>query len=233
MNNKSIPIKQELLYYRGTVGDNRAYLNRSSGAYIFRPNGTEAYHLTDRANIKLYQGNLIVELHQVFNEWAAQIIRVYKAESLIEFDWVIGPIPVKYCSSIALPNSVVIKCVYSDVNGKEVISRFTTNLNTESTFYTDSNGREMLKRIRNFRPTWKLKLSEEISGNYYPITSKLAIRDESNDVELAILTDRAQGGSSLQDGELELMVSPHNIEAKLQQTIFRYTGVVFMMTALE
>lgn len=96
MNNKTIPITQELLYYRGTVGDNRAFLNRSSGAYIFRPNGTEAYKLTQKAQIKLFQGDLIVELHQVFNEWAAQIIRVYKTESLVEFDWVVGPIPLKY-----------------------------------------------------------------------------------------------------------------------------------------
>lgn len=64
----------------------------------------------------------------------------------------------------------------------------------------------MLKRIRNFRPTWKLKLSEEVSGNYYPVTSKLVIRDETDDVEVAVLTDRAQGGSSIRDGELELMV---------------------------
>lgn len=96
MNNKTILIKQELLYYRGTVGDNRAYLDRSSGAYIFRPNGTEAYKLNTKAQIKLFQGDLIVELHQVFNEWAAQIIRVYKTESLVEFDWIVGPIPLKY-----------------------------------------------------------------------------------------------------------------------------------------
>lgn len=96
MNNKTIPLKQEFLFYRGTVGDNRVFLNRSSGAYIFRPNGTEAYQLNNKAQIQLYQGNLIVELHQIFNEWAAQIIRVYKAENFVEFDWVVGPIPVEY-----------------------------------------------------------------------------------------------------------------------------------------
>lgn len=104
-------------------------------------------------------------------------------------------------------SSSIIQLSFSDVNGKEVISRFSTNLNTKSTFYTDSNGREMLKRIRNFRPTWKLKLSEEISGNYYPVTSKIVVRDEDGDVEMAVLTDRAQGGSSLRDGEVELMVN--------------------------
>lgn len=96
---------------------------------------------------------------------------------------------------------------YSDINGKEVISRFTTNLTTDGTFFTDSNGRELLKRIRDFRPTWNLQLLESVSGNYYPITSRIVLRDEKEDIELAVLTDRAQGGSSLKDGEVELMVS--------------------------
>lgn len=43
--------------------------------------------------------------------------------------------------------------------------------------------------------------------NYYPVTSKILMRDENQNIEVAILTDRAQGGSSLRDGELELMVS--------------------------
>lgn len=64
----------------------------------------------------------------------------------------------------------------------------------------------MLKRVLNFRPTWNLELEEPVSGNYYPITSKILIRDTDKDVEVAVLTDRAQGGSSLKDGQLELMV---------------------------
>lgn len=84
---------------------------------------------------------------------------------------------------------------FREVNGKEVITRFTTPLSTKSTFYTDSNGREMLKRVRNSRPTWTLTLEEPVSGNYYPITSKIVVVDDSQDLELAVLTDRAQGGS--------------------------------------
>lgn len=59
--------------------------------------------------------------------------------------------------------------------------------------------------MRDFRPTWKVNLQEPIAGNYYPITSKILLRDNEN--ELAVLTDRAQGGSSLTDGEIELMVT--------------------------
>jgi lysosomal alpha-mannosidase len=95
---------------------------------------------------------------------------------------------------------------FRDANGKEVITRFTTDFATKSTFYTDSNGREMLKRVRNSRPTWNLTLEEPVAGNYYPITSKLSIVDDSRDLQLSLLTDRAQGGSSLKDGQLEMMI---------------------------
>lgn len=71
-------------------------------------------------------------------------------------------------------------------------------------FYTDSNGREMLKRQRNHRDTWKVNLQEQIAGNYYPVTAKIAIEDEN--MRLAVLTDRSQGGSSLIDGSIDLMV---------------------------
>lgn len=31
--------------------------------------------------------------------------------------------------------------------GKEIVSRFTTDLRTDATWYTDANGREMQKRM--------------------------------------------------------------------------------------
>lgn len=87
----------------------------------------------------------------------------------------------------------------------EVVTKYSTNLQSNSTFYTDSNGKQLLKRTRDFRPTWRLNLSEPVAGNYYPVTSQISLGDDN--MELAVLVDRAQGGSSLQDGELELMVS--------------------------
>lgn len=62
----------------------------------------------------------------------------------------------------------------------------------------------MLRRQRDHRDTWNLTLVEKVSGNYYPVTAKIAIEDDSR--RFAILTDRAQGGSSLADGSLEVMV---------------------------
>lgn len=58
-------------------------------------------------------------------------------------------------------------CEYNisrDGIGKEVISKFSTDMETAGTFYTDSNGRQLLKRVRNQRPTWTLDLAEPVAG---------------------------------------------------------------------
>lgn len=65
----------------------------------------------------------------------------------------------------------------------------------------------MMKRIRNYRETYEYTDEEPVAGNYYPITARIAIKDEKRDISLAVLNDRAQGGSSIEDGALELMVS--------------------------
>lgn len=88
-----MPISQEFLFYEGAVGNNEVFENRSSGAYIFRPNGTNAYPVTDKAKFTIYTGYLLCEIHQTFNEWTSQIIRIYSKENYVEFDWVVGPLP--------------------------------------------------------------------------------------------------------------------------------------------
>lgn len=124
---------------------------------------------------------------QSFNEWISQVVRVYKNESKAEFQWLVGPIPVE------------------DFVGREIISRFDTDIASNGIFYTDSNGREMLRRQLNHRNTWNLTLLEKVAGNYYPVTAKIAIEDDTR--RFSLLTDRAQGGSSLTNGSIELMVN--------------------------
>lgn len=120
------------------------------------------------------------------------MVRVYKNEPKAEFQWLVGPIPVE------------------DQVGREIVMRFDTDIASNGVFYTDSNGREMLRRQRDHRDTWNLTLLEKVSGNYYPVTAKIAIQDDTR--RFALLTDRAQGGSSLADGSLELMV---NVKLKI------------------
>lgn len=64
----------------------------------------------------------------------------------------------------------------------------------------------MMERKRNHYK-YNDSAVEPVTSNYYPVTSKIVIKDESKDLQLAILNDRSQGGSSLWGGEIELMVS--------------------------
>lgn len=91
--------------------------------------------------------------------------------------------------------------------GKEIVTRFSTKIQSNLTFYTDSNGREMMERIRNFRWTYPYTGEEPQTANYYPVTSRITIKDE--ELQFSVLNDRAQGGSSLASGQLELMVESY------------------------
>ncbi|CAG2256090.1 LAMAN [Mytilus edulis] len=188
----TVQVKQELMYYIGVSGSSKSSaLNaQPSGAYIFRPNETVplSFHADLKKTTVIKEGALVQEVYQKFSPWATQVIRLYDGAQHAEFEWTVGPIPV------------------SDMNGKEVISRFSTDLATKGVVYTDANGREILQRKRNHRDTWNFTSKEPVSGNYYPVNSRIYLRDETKKVQFTVLTDRSQGGGSITDGNLELMV---------------------------
>lgn len=62
----------------------------------------------------------------------------------------------------------------------------------------------MIYRKRNSRPTFEYTDEEPQAGNYYPVPSKIVLTDGNK--KFSILNDRGQGGSSLDDGDVELMV---------------------------
>ncbi|XP_033225890.1 lysosomal alpha-mannosidase-like [Belonocnema kinseyi] len=185
-----VQLTQSFHYYEGAQSINRGIQNPVSGAYIFRPNqttGLRNFHF--RGHFQLHRGPLVDELQMTVNEWISQVVRVYADDERIEFNWLVGPIDI------------------NDKIGKEIITKYTTDLRSNGEFLTDSNGREMLERKRKVRQsTWNSEFSETVAGNYYPVTTKISLRDEERNLKLAVLTDRAQGGSSLTDGEIELMV---------------------------
>ena len=51
-----------------------------------------------------------------------------------------------------------------------------------------------------------LNQTEKTAGNYYPINSRIYIRDEQANKQLTVVTDRSQGGASIQDGSIEIML---------------------------
>ncbi|XP_073018445.1 alpha-mannosidase-like [Primulina eburnea] len=178
-----VPVQQSYLWYSSSQGDADP---QCSGAYIFRPNGMPPSVVSRSVPIKIVRGPLVDEVHQQFASWIYQVIRVYKDKDHAEVEYTIGPIPT------------------DDSVGKEVITRMTANMVTNKVFYTDSNGRDFLKRVRDYRADWPLVVTQPIAGNYYPINLGIFMEDQKS--ELSVLVDRAAGGSSINDGEIELML---------------------------
>nr|XP_016455893.1 PREDICTED: alpha-mannosidase isoform X1 [Nicotiana tabacum] len=176
-----IPVQQSYLWYGSTQKS-----DQNSGAYIFRPDGSPPVIVARSVPIKVIRGLLVDEIHQQFNSWISQVIRIYKDKEHVEFEFTIGPIPTE------------------DSVGKEVITRMTANMATDKVFYTDSNGRDFLKRVRDYRADWDLQVTQPVAGNYYPVNLGMYIAD--NRSELSVLVDRATGGASNNDGEIELML---------------------------
>jgi lysosomal alpha-mannosidase len=104
----------------------------------------------------------------IFNDWTSQEISLFQGAPTVEIEWTVGPIPI------------------SDKIGKEIIIRYDTDIESASKYYTDANGREVLERIRDYRPTWNYSVTEPVSGNYYPINSRIWIKDGQR--QLTILT---------------------------------------------
>eukprot|EP00127_Corallochytrium_limacisporum_P005943 Clim_evm20s215 gene=Clim_evmTU20s215 len=209
-------VSQDWRFYESNSGGTSDLRNtgQASGAYIFRPKDTEEpesfrrlRHLSSKPvptevfRIPLAKGkappndhdqeaHFIIEVHQEITSWITQVIRLYPGDMplarAIEIESTIGQVPV------------------SDGTGREVVMHFHTGIDSGDTFYTDANGREMKKRVRNHRDTWNLTVTEPVSGNYYPVNTRISLRDDVH--EFVLLTDRSVGGSSLGSGELEVML---------------------------
>ncbi|KAK9113343.1 hypothetical protein Syun_020140 [Stephania yunnanensis] len=177
-------IEQSFSFYSGNDGSDK--VPQASGAYIFRPNGTFLIKSEEKVPLTILRGPLLDELHQQINSWISQTIRVYKAKEHVEVEFTVGPIPV------------------DDGIGKEVATQIITTMKTNKTFYTDSNGRDFIKRVRDYRTDWDLQVDQPVAGNYYPIN--LGIYMEDAEKELSVMVDRSIGGSSIQDGQIELML---------------------------
>ncbi|KAH8334493.1 hypothetical protein KR059_010681 [Drosophila kikkawai] len=164
------------------------YRTYDSGAYVFRQYNQGDFEIQeDGVQFTVYDGALVKEIHQTYNEFISQVIRINEEENHVEFEWLVGPIPVE------------------ENFGNEVVTVFSSGISSNGVFYTDSNGRELIRREKDKREDFDPELAvQPTSGNYYPITSRIALQDSNN--RMALLNDRAQGGSSMKDGQLELML---------------------------
>ena len=61
-----------------------------------------------------------------------------------------------------------------------------------------------MRRVRDFRATYNLTLTEPIALNVAPVSAAIAIADANR--SLLVLNDRAQGGTSLAAGQVDLFL---------------------------
>ncbi|XP_044500612.1 alpha-mannosidase isoform X1 [Mangifera indica] len=176
-----VALQQSFLWYGSSTDPQQA-----SGAYIFRPNGAPSTIVSRSVQMQVVRGPLVDEVHQNFSSWIHQVVRLYKDKEHAEVEYTVGPIPT------------------DDGVGKEVISQITANMVTDKSYYTDSNGRDFLKRVRDYRADWNLSVNQPVAGNYYPLNLGIYIEDKKS--ELSVLVDRATGGASIKDGQVELML---------------------------
>ena len=185
-----VDVKQEWGYYTSFKDDDDGGNAQNSGAYIFRPEtpDQDLIKMTpDPSKTRVYRSPLVAEVHAGFVEpWIRQIVRIRKGQPYVEVEYSVGPIPV------------------GDGRGREVVARLTSGIDSRGTFYTDSNAREFVRRSRGSRPTWDLRETQPVAGNYYPVNAAVYLEDDR--ASLSVSVDRSQGGSSLTDGALELMV---------------------------
>uniref|UniRef100_A0A3B1J9Z3 Alpha-mannosidase n=1 Tax=Astyanax mexicanus TaxID=7994 RepID=A0A3B1J9Z3_ASTMX len=181
---QSIQLSQNFYWYNASNGNDES--RQTSGAYIFRPNSSTPYTISSKPVVSTLQNSVVQEVRQQFSPWVSQVVRLYEGSRDLELEWTIGPVPV------------------DDGLGKEVITRLDSSISSAEYFYTDSNGREVLQRRKDYRPTWDLKQTEPVAGNYYPMNSRAFIKDKGS--QLTVVTDRSQGVSSLNNGSLEIML---------------------------
>jgi len=200
---------------------------QASGAYIFRPNSSDAYSvgsvpatglegdlrdtllpahaLEAKGELPLVElsiegtgrlgeagSDVVVSATQKFSDWLSQTVRLYSGMDYVELEVTVGPIP------------------FEDGLGKEIVSRWKTDVSNgdDCVLKADSNGRDFMERRLNFRPTYKLNITEPVAENYYPLTAAAYIEDGAGGKSrsFGILSDRAQSVASLTQGEIETMV---------------------------
>ncbi|CAH8875835.1 unnamed protein product [Trichobilharzia szidati] len=194
---KTMNLSVELMYY---FGENSH--PQPSGAYIFLPKyGTyiQAFHTP---TVNIIDGPCVKEYHLQYASWASLVVRHYNNDEL-EVEWTAGPIPDD-----------------GYINSRELVIRYTINdalVKNSGEFFTDSSGRRLIRRLRNKRVDWNLPVNftetENIAGNYYPVINRIMLKnilmndgDATIPFGLAVYTDRAEGGTSLHDGQIEIML---------------------------
>ncbi|XP_064486675.1 lysosomal alpha-mannosidase-like isoform X2 [Ornithodoros turicata] len=170
----------------GVYEDDDGVAPEPAGHYVFSA-VKPPVERSSRVTYKVIKGPVVQEIHQIYNEAISQVIRLYKGMDTIEFQWTVGPIN---------------PLLGEYATGRDIVTTYATDLRNNGVFYTDSNGRQSMKRTLKEGSDFALP----IPSNYYPVVSWIYIQDQYKGLQLSVIPDRAQGGTSFKDGMIELML---------------------------
>ncbi|XP_053560133.1 epididymis-specific alpha-mannosidase [Bombina bombina] len=186
--NNNITMTQEFLEYHanGDIGTGPI-----SDNYLFTAKGP-ALPVAKAVGLEIIFGKLVTEIRQYFysnittqNYLYAIFSRIYNAPDdydktllchHIEQQYRVGPLELN----------------------RESIIRTSTDIQTDKRIYTDDNAYQM--QMRQF----KTYTSNTVARNYYPMVRTAYIED--NSTRLVFLTERSHGISSLENGQVEIML---------------------------
>ena len=210
--------------YQSYVEDYSLYINvekydkpprkQASGPYVFNtdytvgdriPYVTQFHSLTNFET--KYYNEVIIK-----GEQADVILRIPKTE-----DFLIKPNPnieqtennefIFEIETMLQPNQPL-----EHINEEIVLKIYNNKIDNRETFFTDSNGQFMQQRTLKY--FYDKSATKSIPKNYYPISSAIYIEDwyesqsgKESGTRMTVMNDRAQGGSSLRQGEIELMLT--------------------------
>lgn len=81
--------------YEGTILDEPVVVSIHSIHYLQSIRNLYKYYAIRENFFILISGPHVQEVHQVFTEWISQVIRLYDKADVVEFEWLIGPVPVE------------------------------------------------------------------------------------------------------------------------------------------
>lgn len=159
-------------------------LQKRSGAYLFAvdPQNPETNIFSNDkvSKIIISKGPLASYVTVIYGTLLRHTIRLLKSQTHLD-------------NGIRIVNHVNIQERHSNA---EMYMRIKSSIKNGEEFFTDLNGFQWMRR----KKTTKLS----IEGNYYPITNSIFIQDEN--LRATLITNHAQGASSANEGEIEVMI---------------------------
>uniref|UniRef100_A0A803W2A9 mannosyl-oligosaccharide 1,3-1,6-alpha-mannosidase n=1 Tax=Ficedula albicollis TaxID=59894 RepID=A0A803W2A9_FICAL len=150
-----------------------------SGAYLFLPDGeAKPYTPRDPPVVRVMEGPLFSEVSSYYQH-VQTVVRLYNVPGV---------------EGLSLDVSCLVD-IRDHIN-KELALRFSTDIGSDDTFFTDLNGFQIQAR----RYQRKLPLQ----ANFYPMPAMAYIQDVQS--RLTLLTAQALGVSSLHSGQLEVIL---------------------------